>query len=85
MQSSSRAVEQLQDRRGGGRGRGEDIRQLLDEQFDVAYTLNGVYELLKRLDMVWISARSVSPNTNPAKQAEFKKKLRPGRASRSPT
>ena len=67
------AVEQLQDRRGGGRVRGEDIRQLLAEQFDVAYTLNGVYELLKRLDMVWISARSVSPNADPAKQAEFKK------------
>ena len=47
-----RAVEQLQDRRGGGRVRGEDIRQLLDEQFGVVYILNGVYELLKRLDMV---------------------------------
>jgi hypothetical protein len=67
------AVEQLQDRRGGGRVRGEDIRHLLDEQFGVVYTLNGVYELLKRLDMVWISARSVSPNANPARQAEFKK------------
>ena len=78
-----RAVEQLQDRRGGGRVRGEDIRQLLDEQFGVVYTLNGVYELLKRLDMVWISARSVSPNANPAKQAEFKKKPRAGSASRS--
>jgi len=55
--------------------RGEDIRQLLDEQFGVVYTLNGVYELLKRLDMVWISARSVSPNANPARQAEFKKNL----------
>ena len=67
------AVEQLQDRRGGGRVRGEDIRHLLDEQFGVVYTLNGVYELLKRLDMVWISGRSVSPNANPARQAEFKK------------
>ncbi len=69
------AVEQLQDRRGGGRVRGEDIRQLLAEQFGVAYTLNGVYELLKRLDMVWISARSVSPTANPARQAEFKKNV----------
>ena len=79
------AVEQLQDRRGGGRVRGEDIRQLLAEQFGVDYTLNGVYELLNRLDMVWISARSVSPNANPARQAEFKKKPRPGSAGRSPT
>jgi transposase len=71
------AVEQLQHRRGGGRVRGEDVRQLLVQQFGVDYTLNGVYELLKRLDMAWISARSVSPNANPARQAEFKKKLGP--------
>lgn len=43
------AVEQLQHRRGGGRVRGEEIRQLLAQQFSVDYTLNGVYELLKRL------------------------------------
>ena len=61
--------------RSGGRVRGEDIRQLLSEQFAVAYSLNGVYDLLKRLDMAWISARSVSPNANPVKQAEFKKNL----------
>ncbi|MFL6714867.1 MAG: winged helix-turn-helix domain-containing protein [Burkholderiaceae bacterium] len=53
-------IEQLQDSRGGGRGRGEDIRQLLSEQFAVAYSLNGVYDLLKRLDMAWVSARSIS-------------------------
>jgi transposase len=69
------AVEQLQDRRGGGRVRGEDIRQLLSEQFAVAYSLNGVYDLLKRLDMAWISARSISPHADPAKQAAFKKNL----------
>ena len=36
------AIEQLQDNRGGGRVRGEDIRQLLSEQFAMAYSLNGV-------------------------------------------
>ncbi|MFL6716806.1 MAG: hypothetical protein ACJ8G3_10655 [Burkholderiaceae bacterium] len=39
----------------------------------MAYTRNGVYALLKRLDMVWISAGSVSPNVNPAMQADFRK------------
>ena len=43
------AVEQLQRERGGGRVRGEDIRQLLARQFGVAYSFNGVYDLLKRL------------------------------------
>ena len=70
-----KAVEQLQDSRGGGRVRGEDIRQLLAEQFAVTYSLNGVYDLLKRLDMAWISARSISPHADPVKQAEFKKNL----------
>ena len=36
------------------------------------YSLNGVYELLKRLNMGWISARSVSPNADPLKEAKFK-------------
>jgi transposase len=72
------AVEQLQRERGGGRVRGEDIRQLLARQFGVSYSLNGVYDLMKRLGMVWISARTVSPYADPVAQAEFKKKLRPG-------
>ena len=67
------AVEQLQASRGGGRVRGEDIRQLLAEQFAVTYSLNGVYDLLKRLDMAWITARSVSPHADPVKQAAFQK------------
>ena len=71
-------VEQLQRERGGGRVRGEDRRQLLAGQFGVAHSLNGVYDLLKRLGLVWISARAVSPYADPVAQAEFKKKLRPG-------
>jgi transposase len=67
------AVEQLQDSRDGGRVRGEDIRQLLSEQFAVAYSLNGVYDLLKRLEMAWVSARSISPHADPVKQTEFQK------------
>jgi hypothetical protein len=27
----------------------------------VAYSLNGVYDLLKRLGLVWISARALKP------------------------
>jgi transposase len=70
------AVEHLQRQRGGGRVRGEDIRQLLAQQFGLAYSLNGVYHLLERLHIVWISARAVSPHADPAAQADFKKKLR---------
>lgn len=67
------AVEQLQGERGGSRVRGKDIRPLLARQFDVACSLNGVYALLKRLGLVWISARAVSPCADPVAQTEFKK------------
>ena len=61
-------MEQLQDSRGGGSVRGEDIRQLLSKQFAMAYSLNGVYDLLKRLDMAWISAApSAMANMMPAR------------------
>jgi hypothetical protein len=43
------AVEQLQDRRSGGRVRGEDIRQLLAEQFGVAYTHPLTHKLKPRI------------------------------------
>jgi transposase len=69
------AVEQLQCECGGGRVRGEDIRQLLARQFGVAYSLSGVYDLMKRLGMVWISARTVSSSADPVAQAEFKKNV----------
>ena len=78
------ALEELQRARGGGRVRGEEIRQLLDEQFGVAYSLNGVYDLMKRLNMVWISARAISPYADPVAQAEFKKNVPQERAGRSP-
>lgn len=70
-----RAIEQAQDARGGGRIRGEEIRQLLHDQFHVDYSLNGVYHLLERLGMSWISARAISPQADLPAQAVFKKNV----------
>ncbi|MFL6719573.1 MAG: hypothetical protein ACJ8G3_24765 [Burkholderiaceae bacterium] len=42
----------------------------------MACSLNDVYDLLKRLDMTWISARSISPDADPAEQAGVKKIVR---------
>lgn len=79
-----RAIEQVQDARGGGRVRGEEIRQLLHEQFQVDYSLNGVYHLLQRLGMSWISARAMSPQADLPAQAVFKKNvLAPGAVGRA--
>lgn len=73
------AIEQAQAERGGGRIRGEDIRQILREQFHQEYSLNGVYHMMKRLGMSWISARAVSPQADLLAQAEFKKNVRRAR------
>lgn len=69
------SLEQLQEEKEGGRTTGEDIRFLLQEKFNAKYSLNGVYDLLKRLNIVWITGRSIHPKADPEKQEEFKKKL----------
>jgi len=69
------AVITLQEERLGGRITGHDIRQLLDEQFQVKCCLNSVYNLLARLNIVWITVRSKHPKQDQATQDGFKKTL----------
>ncbi|MBI2995742.1 MAG: winged helix-turn-helix domain-containing protein [Candidatus Melainabacteria bacterium] len=69
------SLEKLQEEKEGGRTTGEDIRLLLKEKFNAKYSLNGVYDLLKRLNIVWITGRSIHPKADLEKQEEFKKKL----------
>lgn len=67
------AVEALQAERAGGRVTGHDIKDLLYTRFGAVYTLDGVYKLLKRLNLVYISARSIAPQADIAAQKAFKK------------
>ena len=53
----------------------KDIQQLAEEHYNAHYTVNGIYELLKRIDMSWISARSQHPKADPQAQDAFKKTL----------
>lgn len=69
------AVVALQAEREGGRITGYDIRQLLEEQFLVKCCLNSVYNLLARLNIVWITVRSKHPKQDQAEQETFKKIL----------
>ena len=69
------AIELLQDQRSGGRINVSDITQMAKEKFGAAYKEKGMYDLLHRINMVWISARSVHPSRNPAQQEAFKKTL----------
>ena len=64
-----------QEKRAGGRLTGKDIQQLAKEHYNAHYTVNGIYELLKRIDMSWISARSQHPKADPQAQDAFKKTL----------
>jgi len=67
------AVITLQEQRSGGRTTGHDVQAMLKEQFQVSCCLNSVYNLLARLDLVWITVRSKHPKQNQASQDAFKK------------
>lgn len=67
------AVITLQEERVGGRITGHDIRQLLDEQFQIKCCLNSVYNLLARLNIVWITVRSKHSKQDQTTQDDFKK------------
>jgi transposase len=66
-------VEALQEKREGGRVRGQDVQLLLREKFCVDHALPSVYHVLERCGFSWISARSKHPKSDPSIQNEFKK------------
>ena len=57
----------------GGRLTGQDIQKLAYEHYQVNYSVNGIYELLARMGMTWISARSQHPQADINAQEAFKK------------
>jgi transposase len=54
---------------------GRDIQEHIRRHFGVLYALNGVYDLLHRLNYSWLSPRPHHPESDAAAQEEFKKKL----------
>jgi transposase len=52
---------------------GNDIRQILKDEFGVIYTLDGVYKLLHRLGYSCLCPRPQHENADPDLQEEFKK------------
>lgn len=67
------SVLELQQKRSGGRIRGSDVLALMKEKYNVAPTLNTVYNTLKRADLVWITGRSIHPKADIEAQEDFKK------------
>ncbi|MFY7842541.1 MAG: IS630 family transposase [Rhabdochlamydiaceae bacterium] len=64
---------ELQARRSGGVIIGKDVLQLMKDRYGIDCSLKSAYNHLKRAKLVWISARSRYPNSNPEEQEEFKK------------
>lgn len=55
------AIDLLHEEKNGGRITVEDIQNLLRDKFDCNYSRAGVYTLLDRINIVWISGRSKHP------------------------
>jgi transposase len=51
--------------------RGEDARRILEREFGVAYTLDGVYDLLDRLDLSCLVPRPRHRKNDPAAMAAW--------------
>ena len=66
-------VVKLQEDRAGGRIIGEDIVNMIKEKYNESYSVSGVYKLLKRMDMSWVSARSIHTKSDLEAQETFKK------------
>ena len=60
----------------GARLRGEDIIQLIKNEWGVTYSLSGIYFLLEDIGMSWISTRSKHPKQDESAQVQCKKTLR---------
>jgi transposase len=67
------AVLELQKGRSGGRIKGQDVLDMMKSKFGITCTKRSAYNHLKRANLVWVSARSQHPNSDPLKQEDFKK------------
>jgi transposase len=70
------AVLELQATRKGGRIRGKDILELMKDKFGIDPSKSTVYGTLKRVDLVWITGRSIHPEADVEAQESFKKTLK---------
>ena len=67
------SVLSLQEERSGGSVTGNDIMKLVSKDYDASYSLSGIYALLSRIGISWVSGRSIHPKTDQAAQESFKK------------
>jgi putative transposase len=71
------------ERDGTGVWRLKDLAALVERRFGVRYSISGLFDLLKRLGVSWMSARPQHPRADQKAQQTFKKTF-PTPAARSP-
>ena len=74
-ESFAQAVMSLQEERSGGRIIGQNIVDMIEEKYNQTYSISGVYKVLKRMGLSWVSSRSIHPKANLKQQEAFKKNL----------
>ena len=57
--------------------RGKDVQRILEREFGVKYTLDGIYPLLKRLGYSCLAPRPRHENHDPAAQQKFREDVAP--------
>ena len=65
-------LDEIQEQRKGGRITAYDIQELLAKEFNCCYSRSGVYALLDRINIVWISGRSKHPKSSQEAIDQFK-------------
>lgn len=66
-------VLEMQNNRPGGRIRGKDVADLIEEKYGITPSKSSVYETLKKIGLVWITGRSIHPKADKNSQENFKK------------
>lgn len=69
------ALDDLYENRNGGRVKVNDIQKMLLDKFDCNYSKSGVYTLLDRINIVWITGRSKHPKHSQDAINNFKEKF----------
>jgi transposase len=70
-----KSVLEMQKNRPGGRIRGKDVANLIEEKYGITASKSSVYETLKKIGLVWITGRSIHPKADKEAQEDFKKTL----------
>lgn len=66
------AIDELHENKNGGRVTVKDIQELLVNKFDCNYSRTGVYTLLDRVNIVWVTGRSKHPKHSQDVIEQFK-------------